>query len=179
MVNIIDINTGEIKLIKGDSYIAEVNGIGSCIALAIVDFQKKICGIAHIMLPGSSNAKFYDKLIDTRFSKDAIDELLKLFSLYYNSDFLENDVNVCLAGGSNVLERSDDYIANENINSVLQILQDKKIEVRAYSLGGIERRTITVNLKEEKIYYTIGDSRQRILFCPSENICAREFIQNL
>ncbi len=74
MTEFVDVNTGEVE-IASRPVVLQAMAIGSCVVVAAFDRNKKIGGLAHIMLPGRSpERKSKDK---TKYTEDAIDELLK------------------------------------------------------------------------------------------------------
>jgi len=158
-MKIIEAETGEVKSCKGD-YILKSNAIGSCVAVAAYSkTEKKIGAIAHIMLPGKSPDK--DNEDKTRYAYDAINELIKQMTLLGAN---QKDIEVCLVGAGNVLKRNDDTICQDNINSVIEHLNKKNIKIMAKSLGGTKRRTVTFDVHNGNIFYTIGDGNNELLW---------------
>ena len=83
-----------------------------------LDSKKGVGALAHVMLPGRS-----PKEPDTRYGADAIDMMInKITCLGSNI----KDVEVSLIGGANILKRNDDTIGEDNIKSVIDILNKKK-----------------------------------------------------
>lgn len=148
--NYIDVDTGEVK-VASEPTILRVLAIGSCVVVAAFNRNKRIGGLAHIMLPGrSSKRSEQDK--KTRYTEDAIDDLLKqLGDLGTRIDELE----ISLIGGANIL--GGVTISNETINSVLDYLKELGFEPKQQRLGGIQRRTMSFDLETGKIFYTEGD----------------------
>ena len=133
--------------------------LGSCVAVVAYDTKKKIGGIAHVMLSGKSIKKNgSDK------NKYAIDAIDNLFSELYKSGAQNTNIEICLAGGANVLKKENDSISVSIINSVLQTIKKKKITICASSLGGFERRSATLLINIGIAYYTIGGSSEKILW---------------
>lgn len=158
----LNIFTGEVKYGK-NNILLKSNAIGSCVVVVAFDLKKKIGGIAHIMLPGKAPRK---KGVQTfRYAKNAIDELLE--GMRKNGSTLAN-IKVSLVGGSNVLQRDDDTIAQANIDSVLEIINNNKIEIVAKSLGGVLRRTVIFDLGSGEVRFTHGDSAEMLLFKVNE-----------
>ena len=133
--------------------------LGSCVAVVAYDAKSKIGGIAHIMLPGKSPKK--NSHNKNRYTKDAIDTLL---SELHELGTKNTNIEICLIGGANVLRTKNDIIAITVINSVLETLKKNKLTIRASSLGGFERRSVMLNLKTGIVYYTIGESIEKVLW---------------
>ena len=158
MKEIIDISTGEVKW-GNKANILVSYGIGSCIVVAAIHLEKRIGGMAHIMFPGKAPLK--ENQNKTRYTEDAIEKLLRLLQVKNNDT---SQLRVCLVGAGNVLKKSDDTICKNNINSLLTLLKELKIEISATSLGGNLRRTVRFNIESGEVYYTKGDSNLTLLF---------------
>ena len=155
---IIYVQTGEVKAGTKDE-ILRSSAIGSCVVVAAYDSKAQIGGLAHIMLPGKAPENTnYQK---TRYADDAIEDLINKMNLNGAED---KNIELCLAGGANVLKNENDSIAPNNINSVLEILKNKKYKIRAESVGGMKRRSASLNIETGCLNYTIGDGAEMILW---------------
>ncbi len=111
------------------------------------------------MVPGSSPEGRTSQT--TRYATDAIEELVKrMTQLGANID----DVEACLVGGGNVLKREDDTICQENIASVVELLDAKRIRIVAKAVGGTERRTVSLDVEKGSVRYTVGDGMEQLLW---------------
>ncbi len=158
MKRIIDVHTGEVKA-GGKDTILKSNAIGSCVVIAAYDPTKKLGALAHVMLPGAvPEGKTFQR---TRYAADAIQEMIsRMTHLEANKD----DIEVCLVGGGNVLKKEDDTICQENIASVVELLDEKRIKIEAKAVGGTERRSISLDVKNGTIHYTKGYSKEKLLW---------------
>ena len=159
MKEIVDVNTGDIALGEGDFVLRSV-ALGSCIAVVAYDSKKKIGAIAHIMLPGKAPENILEK---TRYAEDSIDEMIYRM---LKKGSKHSDIEVCLVGGCNVLKRKDDTICEANINSTTQLLSNKSIPIRAKALGGLERKSVFIDIKTGVISYTQGNDDKTLLWEP-------------
>ena len=157
MQETIDVNTGEL-IVKRGSFILRAMAIGSCVVIAAFDTKIKNAGMAHIMLPGSAPKKTENK---NRYASDGIEELLK--RMIESGSVLE-DIEVCLVGGGNVLQKEDDTICDNNIKSVTAALKEKNIPVRASVLGGYERKSTFLNSETGCVFYSEGNEKEKLLW---------------
>ncbi len=171
-----DVQTGEIK-VCGNECVLKSGAIGSCVVVVAYDTHKKLGGVAHIMLPGKSRplkegntvtpvqckgAKASDIDIEkTRYAVDAIDYLAQ--KIQEMGSKLEN-LEVCLIGGANVLKREGDTIGRDNILSVKKLLNLKNIKIVAESLGGTERRSMSLEVSTGTVRFTQGDGKETVLW---------------
>jgi chemotaxis protein CheD len=159
MKEIIHVLSGEVKASK-EKIIFKSSAIGSCVVIASYDKKLLVGAMAHVMLPGVSPEK--SKTPKTRYAQNAIEEMIeRMISL--GAD-IEN-IEVCVVGGSNVLKRKDDKICQANINSVLKILNEKNIKIKAKSVGGTERRSVLFDTKTGNVYHSIGSENNKLLSC--------------
>ncbi len=158
MNEIVDVFTGELITSTSDIIIRAL-ALGSCIAVVAYDAKNRIGGIAHIMLSGE--APDNKKEDENKYAENAISNLL-LQMQKAGAD--KEEMEFCLAGGANVLQRKDDSIGQNNITSVEEILRDKQIRIAARSLGGTERRCVTLDVETGCLNLSIGDSLEKLFW---------------
>ena len=157
METTIDVNTGKVKLGVKGTLLRSV-AIGSCIVIVAYDIIKKMGAMAHIMLPGKAPKGVTEK---TKYASDAIDELLNML-IQAGSE--RGSIEVCLVGGGNVLKRQNDTICKENIESVIKLLAEKQIPIKASILGGTTRKGVFLDVENGKVTYTESDSKSKLLW---------------
>jgi len=158
MKEVIDISTGAVE-VAGAGAILRSNAIGSCIVIAAYDSSKKVGAMAHIMLPGRAPKDADSE--STRYAADAIDEMINRMT---RTGANQCDLEVCLVGAGNVLKKQDDTICKDNIESTTELLGKKHIPVRAMVLGGTERKCVSLEVESGSIFYTEGDSKEKLLW---------------
>ncbi len=166
MKEIIDVNTGEVKLGTGKIILRSI-AIGSCIVIAAYDLKKKIAAMAHIMLPGRAPSKTPEK---TKYAVDAIDEMIHTMT-QTGSD--KCDIEACLVGGGNVLKKKDDTICRDNIESATQLLEKKHIPVRATALVGTKSKGVFLDVETGSVTYTEADGKEKLLWKPAGNVTSK------
>ncbi len=157
------VKSGDIKIGTGSDVLIS-SPLGSCIAVIAYDAQRKIGGIAHIMLPGKSPVK--SKNDKNKYAIDAIETLL---SKLYESGVQDRDIEACLIGGANVLKKETETLTRDITDSVCEAIEEREIKIRANSLGGFERRGVTLDIKTGMVCYTIGESAENVLWQFLEN----------
>ena len=152
----VDVNTGEVKVATEAENLRSV-AIGSCIVVAAVDYKRKIGAMAHIMLAGKAPQQSLEK---TKYALDGIEQMLNQM---FEAGASKDDIEVCLVGAGNVLQKKDDTICDANIKSVTEILKEKNIAVRASVLGGIKRKSVFMDIENGRISYAAGDEEKTLL----------------
>jgi C4-dicarboxylate-specific signal transduction histidine kinase/chemotaxis receptor (MCP) glutamine deamidase CheD len=165
----IEVNTGEVTVAEGPAVLCS-NAIGSCVVVTVCDARKKIGALAHIMLPGESPANDAE-LSRTRYALDAITAMLDAIAVKGGA---RKDIEVCLVGGANVLQRHDDTIGKDIAFSIAGILRKQNIPISAAALGGIHRRSVRLDVEKGTVSCCEGDGAEQILWRTGEN--AREII---
>ena len=155
------VNSAEVVIGTGET-ILKSSPIGSCIVVAAYDSKKRIGAMAHIMLAGSAPKFILKKM---KYAEDAIEEMLNQMHKIGSNTV---DIEVCLVGAGNVLQKEDDTICKDNIKSVTAILAEKNIPVRASALGGTERKSVFMDVENGCIYYTEGDEKEKMLWQVSQ-----------
>ncbi len=157
MKKIVDVHTGGVE-ISSDGVILRSIAIGSCIAIAAYDVRKKIGAMAHVMLPGRAPEK---ETQPTRYAANAIDEIMDLMT---RAGAGGCDIQACLVGAGNVLEKEDDTVCKANVKSVMQLLEEKNITVRATVLGGTKRKGVFMDIEDGRVFYTEGENKKKLLW---------------
>ncbi len=159
MKRIIDVQIGQVKAGRG-KVILQSKAIGSCIAIAAYDATKNIAALAHVMMPGSApvNKELCEK---TKYAADAIDAIISQITRLGAKN---GDIEVVLVGGANVLKRKDDTICRDNIESTLELLGKKGLKVRAQAVGGTNRRSVSLDVENGKVFYTEGEGNEKVLW---------------
>ena len=170
MKEIVDVNTGEVAIRRG-KYILRAMAIGSCVVVSSYDSKAKIAGMAHIMLPGCAPEKTPEK---TKYAADGIEQML---TQMLKSGCKIEDIQVCLIGGGNVLQKEDDTICADNIKSVTEILEGKFISVEASVIGGYKRKSAFLDAETGSFSFTESNDIEKPLWQSQEKIKAGEVLK--
>ena len=131
-------------------------GLGSCVGIVLYDASKKIGGLAHAMLPDSTqirNNQNKAKFVDTSI-QILIDEMI-------NKGANRNNLIAKLAGGAQMFNfnKSNDLIkiGYRNIMATKVILKELKIPILAEDTGENYGRTIVLDCESGNLLVrTIG-----------------------
>ena len=126
--------------------------VGSCVALCIYDEEKKIAGMAHVMLPKNNTGKStkYTKQ-EGKFADEAMDILLEKLNRH-SSDL---KLKAKIAGGAKIFAHESESgslnIGNKNIIGIRLILQEKKIPLVSQSVGSNNGRWVTFDCNTQRV----------------------------
>ncbi|MFZ5943684.1 MAG: chemotaxis protein CheD [Bacillota bacterium] len=126
-------------------------GLGSCVGICLYDPAKKIGGMAHIMLPDSTQAKNNQnkaKYADTALI-ETVDQMTRLGAEKIR-------LVAKIAGGAQMFNfngtSSIMRIGERNTEAVKKILADFRIKIMAEDTGGNFGRTITFNPENGELH---------------------------
>ncbi|MFA5523342.1 MAG: chemotaxis protein CheD [Tissierellales bacterium] len=160
-MEIIKVGMADYKTIKSTGILTTL-GLGSCVGIALYDRINKIAGLAHIMLPSSTEIK--NNSNKAKFADTAVDELIKDMVLLGSS---RKFLVAKLAGGSQMFSFNSNVdilrIGERNVIASKKKLLELDIPVIAEDTGGNYGRTIELNSKDGNLLIkTIGHGLKNI-----------------
>ncbi|MDD5435518.1 MAG: chemotaxis protein CheD [Nitrospira sp.] len=146
-----------IRLGMGEGIVAEPpaiitsTGLGSCVALILYEKEKKIGGMAHIMLPDSKAVSHGPILPPFWFVDTAIHSLLN--GILNKGAFLKNIVAKTAGGASMFPNYTGDsiHIGEQNIESINGILSAMHIPLAGWDTGGNHGRSAEFFLETGRV----------------------------
>ncbi|HHZ19908.1 MAG TPA: chemotaxis protein CheD [Firmicutes bacterium] len=119
-------------------------GLGSCVGVCMYDPLIKLGGMAHIMLPDSSQARELSN--PGKFADTAIPALLELME---KNGALRRRLIVKIVGGAQMFSISGNdprlNIGSRNVTAVEEALAKYGLKIAARSVGGNLGKTITLD----------------------------------
>ena len=120
-------------------------GLGSCVGIALYDAINKIGGLAHIMLPDSTQARSTEnpaKFADTALPL-MLEEMIKMGAL-------KNRITAKIAGGAQMFTFANATdvmrIGERNSEAVRMLLKKMDIRILADDTGGNYGRTVELKI---------------------------------
>ncbi|AWK50911.1 chemotaxis protein CheD [Clostridium beijerinckii] len=125
-------------------------GLGSCIGIALYDKILKVAGLAHIMLPDST--QFKNNTNPMKFADLAIPLLIEKME---EQGCKKRNLIAKIAGGASMFNFSDKSIISDigkrNAEAVKKTLKDKLIPIVAEETGGNKGRTMILQASDGKV----------------------------
>lgn len=129
-------------------------GLGSCVGIALYDKVHSIGGLAHIMLPDSSQFKEVTKPL--KFADLAIPILLKELE---KIGCAKRNLVAKIAGGASMFNFSDKSmisdIGKRNSEAVIKALNQLNIPIIGQDIGGNKGRTMILDAKNGNVIIRI------------------------
>jgi chemotaxis protein CheD len=121
-------------------------GLGSCVGISLYDFEAKIGGLAHILLPSTSS--FKDGEHDGKYADRAVKAM---FHGLIGKGCTKERIVAKVAGGAamfqNINVNDQKLVGERNVEAVTRQLELLGIEMAASDTGGSHGRTIELNLE--------------------------------
>lgn len=138
---VVKVGIADLKIVIAPDII-KTSGLGSCVGVVIFDLQKKIAGLAHVMLPDSAIGK-KDNLNIYKYADTAVDSLIDQL---HKRGVRKNALQAKLAGGAEMFQfnasSSMMRIGPRNVEAVEEKLNQNKIPIISSDVGGNCGRTI-------------------------------------
>ncbi len=145
MPELIKVGMADLKTGKAPDSIISY-GLGSCVGIALYDPQTKVGGLAHIMLPDSTQARATDNT--AKFADTALPVLLDQVIALGGA---RNRLTAKIAGGSQMFSfaQATDVmrIGDRNVEAVRTVLKSLAIRLVAEDVGGNYGRTVELLLE--------------------------------
>lgn len=158
------LGVGELEAIQGKGSL-KTFGLGSCIALIMIDHRTKAVGMAHIALPDSTMNQQKAKSYPGYFADIAVPTLIRKMRSYGSKIGIKGgSVAIKMVGGAQTLDQDVFKIGERNIKFTLQLLESYGLKLSTFEVGGINvSRTVQVwatNGRTELWTNTMKNSKQ-------------------
>lgn len=142
------VRMGELAVSAGPDDVLTSIGLGSCIGLALVDAERKVAGLAHIMLPARP-----DRTPDTAVGKFADTAVPALLDAVLAAGARRARLAAYMVGGAQMFTfggRGTD-VGTRNDQAVRDALAALGLRVRVAETGGTKGRTIRVRAADGSV----------------------------
>lgn len=144
MPELIKVGMADYKVSKASDNLISY-GLGSCVGIALYDSTTKVGGLAHIMLPDSTQARSAEnpaKFADTALPR-MVDDMIKLGAL-------KSRIVAKIAGGAQMFTFANATdimrVGERNVEAVKLTLKKIDIRIIAEDTGGNYGRTVELKL---------------------------------
>lgn len=147
--NDVKVGIADLNLVLDPGTIMTI-GLGSCIGIALYDRNLKVAGLAHIMLPDSTQFKTTTNTM--KFADLAIPILIEKMR---TQGCQKRNITAKIAGGASMFNFSDKSIISDigkrNTEAVKKSLNEHGIPIIAEETGGNKGRTMILNASDGKV----------------------------
>lgn len=137
---------GEFGASRTPGDVVKTLGLGSCVAVVMLDPGTRTVGMVHVALPDSSIATPDDiKRLPGRFADTAIPALLNCMAKL-GANKCENMI-VKLAGGAVIMDPKNTFnIGKRNVLAIKKLLWERGMGARAEDVGANYSRSVSVSV---------------------------------
>lgn len=144
MSETIKVGMADLKICKAPDCLTTL-GLGSCVGVALYDYNTKITGLAHIMLPNSQEIKNNSNI--AKFADTGIVELVRQME---EAGAKRSKITAKIAGGACMfafaMKQNDSLnVGAKNISAVKMILSELNIPILAEDVGLNYGRTVIID----------------------------------
>lgn len=132
MANLVTVGIADLNVVAAPDTLVTY-ALGSCVGICLYDSSKKIAGLAHIMLPLSTEASG-GGTNKRRYADTGIKELLDMMN---RKGALTMNLTAKIAGGAQMFNTTSAVfnIGERNVAAVKKVLSDYKIRIIAEDTG--------------------------------------------
>ena len=153
-VQLVNVGVAQLKIASSPQVLRTI--LGSCVGICIYDRQKKMGGLAHILLPESTGNDNPEKYADTAIPM--------LVDLLFKQGCKREFMSAKIAGGSAMFKFSQGnmlgQIGERNIEAVKKALAAKNIPVLQEDVSGNSGRVIDFFLDDGHLKVKAGNKEQ-------------------
>lgn len=113
-----------------------IYGLGSCIALILCDFNNKICGMSHILLPRTTKKNI---TYPHKYANLSVKLLMKEL---INHGAERDHIKAIVIGGSRIFDLDNNMMGSDNIGTTKEELKNLNIEIVNEDTGGSKGRIV-------------------------------------
>ena len=133
-------------------------GLGSCIAVIVYDWRRRVGGLLHVAYPESSVNPERAKTQPGYFADTGVELLMKEFARNHSPN--RRDLVVRLAGGANVMDEAGHFnIGQRNALAVKRELWRLGYGVKTEDIGGSIGRTVSLSVASGTVIVSNGSDR--------------------
>jgi chemotaxis protein CheD len=134
--------------------------LGSCIGVTIYDPLARVGGLVHVMLPDSNIDTAKATAQPAMFMDTGVPAL---FRASYGLHADKHRVQICVAGGAQVMDQSGFFsIGKRNYEALSRLLAQHNLTVRAEQVGGLVSRTMYLELATGKVRLKVSGQPQEV-----------------
>lgn len=140
-------------------------GLGSCIGLALVDAERGVAGLAHILLPNSTSSGDRSR---GKFADTAVPALVELVT---SLGAPRSALRAVMVGGAQMFDLGKKGVSTldigaRNEHATRAALERARIPLRAEAIGGGKGRTIRVHVGDGRVTVKEAGGAETALWTP-------------
>ena len=157
------VGVADLAVSNNPSIILTTYALGSCLGVTIFDPVSRVGGLLHSMLPTSTIDPTKGIAQPAMFIDTGIPAL---FRAGYQLRADKHRVQICVVGGAQVMDGSGFFnIGKRNYDTLLALLSQHGLTIRAEQVGGTVSRTVSMNLRTGEVRLKVsGQTEEEVLW---------------
>jgi chemotaxis protein CheD len=155
------VRVADLRAAGGDAVLATV-GLGSCVAIMLLDATAAVGGLAHVLLPSRSLSRSGEN--PGRFPQTAVPALLEEMAAL-GAD--RRRLVARLVGGasmfSNLVPAGSTQMGERNLIAVREVLNQLAIPIAAEAVGGNRGRSVWFHVADGRLLVRVVGQREELL----------------
>lgn len=155
------VRVADLRAAGGDAVLATV-GLGSCVAIMLLDATATVGGLAHVLLPSRSLSRSGEN--PGRFPQTAVPALLEEMAAL-GAD--RRRLVARLVGGasmfSNLVPAGSTQMGERNLIAVREVLNQLAIPIAAEAVGGNRGRSVWFHVADGRLLVRVVGQREELL----------------
>lgn len=151
------VEIAEIKIAKAPDVLISI-GLGSCVAVMLYDWKKKIGGMSHALLPTCNG-------FSTDLKKFVDKSILNMLELMESSGASRKEIIAKIVGGASIFQGLNEVqsIGEKNIITSRNVLSALGIKVVGEDVGGNKGRSVEFYTSTGEVIVKIGQKVKCII----------------
>lgn len=155
------VGVADLAVSSNPSVVLTTYSLGSCLGITIFDPVTRVGGLLHAMLPDSTIDPVKASAQPAMFIDTGIPAL---FRAAYQLKADKYRVQICVAGGSQVMDGSGFFsIGKRNYDTLIKLLSQHGLVVRAEHVGGMVSRTVQMDLRTGEVKLKISGQDSEVI----------------
>lgn len=154
------VGIGEYKTSSNKGDVLATFALASCVGVVMYSPEKRVMGMAHVMLPDSKINKVDSTNNPGKYADMAVRNLYRELNNKYG--VLKAGLHVSIFGGLDSRRNSNFYIGENNVKTVLQELGNMGIKRVYRNTGGSKPRTIYGHVSDGRIEMKLVENLNKI-----------------
>jgi chemotaxis protein CheD len=155
------VGVADLAVSSNPNVILTTYSLGSCLGITIFDPVARVGGLLHAMLPDSTIDPAKAAAQPAMFIDTGIPAL---FRAAYQLKADKYRVQICVVGGAQVMDGSGFFsIGKRNHETLMKLLGQHGLVVRAEQVGGLVSRTVHMNLKTGEVRLKVSGQNEEVV----------------
>jgi chemotaxis protein CheD len=155
------VGIADLAVSNNPSMVLATYSLGSCLGITIYDPVMHVGGLVHVMLPDSGLDTTKAAAQPAMFMDTGV---ASLFRAAYGLRADKHRVQICVAGGAQVLDQSGYFsIGRRNYEAFIHLLEQHGLKLQAEHIGGLVSRSMYLDVATGNVRLKISGQPREVM----------------